>query len=132
MDHRVVEMPGPDGSPGFAIVEAGAPDDPAKLWRSLSTRAASKRGDGQLQESDLGKHGTSVNTYPPTQVGKDGTAGVIAPSSPTHRPVCVAGSTPAYRHGEGEPLRSGAMRRRPHGTWVAVFVPAGPVCKSPP
>ncbi|GHA73107.1 hypothetical protein GCM10010345_89910 [Streptomyces canarius] len=31
MDHRLVEMPGPDGSPGFAIVEASAADDPAKL-----------------------------------------------------------------------------------------------------
>ncbi|MEU5108162.1 hypothetical protein AB0H07_38895 [Streptomyces sp. NPDC021354] len=31
MDHRVVEMPGPDGSPGFAVVEASAADDPAKL-----------------------------------------------------------------------------------------------------
>jgi hypothetical protein len=31
MDHRLVEMPGPDGSPGFAIVEASTADDPAKL-----------------------------------------------------------------------------------------------------
>ncbi|MEU0008221.1 hypothetical protein ABZ079_29160 [Streptomyces sp. NPDC006314] len=30
MDHRLVEMPGPDGSLGFAIVEASAADDPAK------------------------------------------------------------------------------------------------------
>jgi len=30
-DHRVVEMPGPDGSTGFAIVEASAADDPKKL-----------------------------------------------------------------------------------------------------
>jgi hypothetical protein len=30
MDHRLVEMPGPVGSPGFAIVEASAAD-PAKL-----------------------------------------------------------------------------------------------------
>ncbi|MFD5474448.1 hypothetical protein [Streptomyces sp. NPDC127105] len=31
MDHRLVEMPGPDGSPGFAIVEASAADDPVRL-----------------------------------------------------------------------------------------------------
>ncbi|MGP3992122.1 hypothetical protein [Streptomyces sp. 3N207] len=30
-DHRVVEMPGPDGSTGFAIVAASAADDPDKL-----------------------------------------------------------------------------------------------------
>jgi hypothetical protein len=31
MDHRLVELPGPDGSPSFAIVEAAVADDPAKL-----------------------------------------------------------------------------------------------------
>ncbi|MGA5120911.1 hypothetical protein [Streptomyces pseudogriseolus] len=31
MDHQLVEMPGPDGSRGFAIVEAAVADDPAKL-----------------------------------------------------------------------------------------------------
>jgi hypothetical protein len=25
-----------------------------------------------MTPAELGKHGTSVNTYPPTQVGKDG------------------------------------------------------------
>ncbi|MET7458431.1 hypothetical protein ABZT03_42770 [Streptomyces sp. NPDC005574] len=30
MGHQLVELPGPDGSPGFAIVEASAAD-PAKL-----------------------------------------------------------------------------------------------------
>uniref|UniRef100_A0AAU3H0K4 ATP-grasp-modified RiPP n=1 Tax=Streptomyces sp. NBC_01401 TaxID=2903854 RepID=A0AAU3H0K4_9ACTN len=29
-------------------------------------------GDGVMTPVELGKHGTSVNTYPPTQVGKDG------------------------------------------------------------
>ncbi|MEU9400367.1 putative ATP-grasp-modified RiPP [Streptomyces sp. SID4985] len=29
-------------------------------------------GDGALVPAELGKHGTSVNTYPPTQVSKDG------------------------------------------------------------
>ncbi|QES41923.1 hypothetical protein DEJ49_13750 [Streptomyces venezuelae] len=29
-------------------------------------------GDGEARPVELGKHGTSVNTYPPTQVGKDG------------------------------------------------------------
>jgi putative ATP-grasp target RiPP len=29
-------------------------------------------GDGAITPAELGKHGTSVNTYPPTQVGKDG------------------------------------------------------------
>lgn len=28
--------------------------------------------DGVPAPAELGKHGTSVNTYPPTQVGKDG------------------------------------------------------------
>jgi putative ATP-grasp target RiPP len=28
--------------------------------------------DGAMTPVELGKHGTSVNTYPPTQVGKDG------------------------------------------------------------
>ncbi|MBO1415430.1 putative ATP-grasp-modified RiPP [Streptomyces sp. FH025] len=28
--------------------------------------------DGQMSPVELGKHGTSVNTYPPTQQGKDG------------------------------------------------------------
>lgn len=27
---------------------------------------------GQAAPAELGKHGSSVNTYPPTQVGKDG------------------------------------------------------------
>jgi len=30
------------------------------------------REDGVMAPAELGKHGTSVNTYPPTQVGKDG------------------------------------------------------------
>lgn len=28
--------------------------------------------DGTVTPAELGKHGTSVNTYPPTQVSKDG------------------------------------------------------------
>ncbi|WP_329119305.1 putative ATP-grasp-modified RiPP [Streptomyces sp. NBC_01465] len=28
--------------------------------------------DGQMLPVEFGKHGTSVNTYPPTQVSKDG------------------------------------------------------------
>ncbi|MEV5339584.1 putative ATP-grasp-modified RiPP [Streptomyces sp. NPDC052676] len=28
--------------------------------------------DGPVTPAELGKHGTSVNTYPPTQVSKDG------------------------------------------------------------
>ncbi|MBC3843206.1 putative ATP-grasp-modified RiPP [Streptacidiphilus sp. 4-A2] len=28
--------------------------------------------DGQSAPAELGRHGTSVGTYPPTQVGKDG------------------------------------------------------------
>ncbi|PYC88008.1 hypothetical protein C7C46_02005 [Streptomyces tateyamensis] len=28
--------------------------------------------DGKMMPAELGKHGTSVGTYPPTQVGKDG------------------------------------------------------------
>ncbi|MFI8850170.1 hypothetical protein ACIGW3_08225 [Streptomyces sp. NPDC053499] len=30
-DHRAVEIPGPDGSTGFAIVEASAAEEPEKL-----------------------------------------------------------------------------------------------------
>ncbi|WP_436786900.1 putative ATP-grasp-modified RiPP [Yinghuangia sp. YIM S10712] len=29
-------------------------------------------GQGQMTPAELGKHGTSVNTYPPTQISKDG------------------------------------------------------------
>ncbi len=28
--------------------------------------------DGTLTVAEMGKHGTSVNTYPPTAIGKDG------------------------------------------------------------
>lgn len=31
MDHQLVEMPGPDGRPGFAVVGASAANDPARL-----------------------------------------------------------------------------------------------------
>lgn len=34
-------------------------------------------GDGRMTPVELGKHGTSVNTYPPTQVGKDGKDGKV-------------------------------------------------------
>ncbi|MDQ0775323.1 putative ATP-grasp target RiPP [Streptomyces aurantiacus] len=47
------------------------------LWRYAGIDAATQTGrwigeDGAMTPAELGKHGTSVNTYPPTQVGKDG------------------------------------------------------------
>lgn len=47
------------------------------LWRYAGIDPATQTGrwigeDGEVTPAELGKHGTSVNTYPPTQVGKDG------------------------------------------------------------
>ncbi|WUV73129.1 putative ATP-grasp-modified RiPP [Streptomyces sp. NBC_01477] len=47
------------------------------VWRYAGLDARTQTGrwigaDGCLVPVELGKHGTSVNTYPPTQVGKDG------------------------------------------------------------
>lgn len=46
-------------------------------WRYAGIDPATQTGrwvgaDGAMAPAELGKHGTSVNTYPPTQVGKDG------------------------------------------------------------
>jgi putative ATP-grasp target RiPP len=46
-------------------------------WRYLGIDPQTQTGrwigsDGVPAPAELGKHGTSVNTYPPTQVGKDG------------------------------------------------------------
>ncbi|WP_257791653.1 putative ATP-grasp-modified RiPP [Streptomyces alboflavus] len=46
-------------------------------WRYAGVDPATQTGrwigeDGEMAPAELGKHGTSVNTYPPTQVGKGG------------------------------------------------------------
>ncbi|GGV54652.1 putative ATP-grasp-modified RiPP [Streptomyces spectabilis] len=46
-------------------------------WRYAGVDPVTQTGrwigeDGAMVPAELGKHGTSVNTYPPTQVGKDG------------------------------------------------------------
>lgn len=46
-------------------------------WRYAGIDPATQTGrwvgkNGAMTPAELGKHGTSVNTYPPTQVGKDG------------------------------------------------------------
>ncbi|MGW4032809.1 putative ATP-grasp-modified RiPP [Streptomyces sp. NPDC004838] len=46
-------------------------------WRYVGIDPHTQTGrwagsDGVMSPAELGKHGTSVNTYPPTQVGKDG------------------------------------------------------------
>ncbi|MBB1253818.1 putative ATP-grasp-modified RiPP [Streptomyces sp. OF3] len=46
-------------------------------WRYTGIDPATQTGrwvgeDGAMTPAELGKHGTSVNTYPPTQIGKDG------------------------------------------------------------
>ncbi|MGQ4517074.1 putative ATP-grasp-modified RiPP [Streptomyces sp. DW26H14] len=46
-------------------------------WRYAGIDPATQTGrwvgaDGAMTPAELGRHGTSVNTYPPTQVGKDG------------------------------------------------------------
>ncbi|WP_078965831.1 putative ATP-grasp-modified RiPP [Streptomyces aureocirculatus] len=50
---------------------------PPAPWRYAGIDPATQTGrwtgaDGEMTPAELGKHGTSVNTYPPTQVGKDG------------------------------------------------------------
>lgn len=65
MDHQLVEMPGPDGSPGFAIVEASAADDPVRLQeireglhRWAAERQAVDKGlDGIARASGLSADG---------------------------------------------------------------------------
>ncbi|MEV7025013.1 putative ATP-grasp-modified RiPP [Kitasatospora sp. NPDC093558] len=46
-------------------------------WQYAGLDPATQTGlwfgvDGTMTPAELGKHGTSVGTYPPTQVGKDG------------------------------------------------------------
>ncbi|MFD4532062.1 putative ATP-grasp-modified RiPP [Kitasatospora sp. NPDC058397] len=46
-------------------------------WQYAGLDPATQTGlwfgeDGTMSPAELGKHGTSVGTYPPTQVGKDG------------------------------------------------------------
>lgn len=46
-------------------------------WRYAGVDLATQTGrwvgeDGAMTPAELGKHGTSVNTYPPTQISKDG------------------------------------------------------------
>ncbi|MFD9029005.1 hypothetical protein [Streptomyces parvulus] len=65
MDHRLVEMPGPGGSPGFAIVEASAADDPMRLQEMREKhhrfvtewQAVDNELDGIARASGLSKDG---------------------------------------------------------------------------
>ncbi|MBR7674701.1 putative ATP-grasp-modified RiPP [Streptomyces daliensis] len=50
---------------------------PLSPWRYAGIDRGTQTGrwvgeDGKARPVELGKHGTSVNTYPSTQVGKDG------------------------------------------------------------
>ncbi|MEU3655770.1 putative ATP-grasp-modified RiPP [Streptomyces sp. NPDC032161] len=65
--------PAPWGLHRMAPLRNGSPSP----WRYAGIDPATQTGrwvgeDGVLTPAELGKHGTSVNTYPPTQVGKDG------------------------------------------------------------
>ncbi|CAL9469415.1 hypothetical protein SUDANB145_02795 [Streptomyces sp. enrichment culture] len=65
--------PAPWGLRRMTPLRNGAPSP----WRYAGIDPATQTGrwagaDGALTPAELGKHGTSVNTYPPTQVGKDG------------------------------------------------------------
>ncbi|AXG79704.1 hypothetical protein DVK44_20925 [Streptomyces paludis] len=43
-----------------------------RTWIRARAHAQAPVGDETATPIELGKHGTSVNTYPATQVGKDG------------------------------------------------------------
>ncbi|GAA3225491.1 putative ATP-grasp-modified RiPP [Streptomyces sp. XM83C] len=65
--------PTPWGLRRMAPLRNGSPSP----WRYAGLDPATQTGqwigeDGVMTPAELGKHGTSVNTYPPTQVGKDG------------------------------------------------------------
>lgn len=66
-------VPIPWGMSGMAPLRNGEPSP----WQyvGIDPRTQTGRwvgGDGVPTPVELGKHGTSVNTYPPTQVSKDG------------------------------------------------------------
>ncbi|CUW30102.1 hypothetical protein TUE45_04821 [Streptomyces reticuli] len=65
--------PTPWGMRRMAPLNNGTPSP----WRYAGIDPETQTGrwtgaDGQMTPAELGKHGTSVNTYPPTQVSKDG------------------------------------------------------------
>ncbi len=66
--------PAPWGLRRMVPLRNGSPSSP---WRYAGVDPATQTGrwvgeGGQMTPAELGKHGTSVNTYPPTQVSKDG------------------------------------------------------------
>lgn len=65
--------PAPWGLRRMTPLRNGSPSP----WRYAGIDPATQTGrwigeDGAMTPAELGKHGTSVNTYPPTQVSKDG------------------------------------------------------------
>ncbi|MFD5567643.1 putative ATP-grasp-modified RiPP [Streptomyces cadmiisoli] len=65
--------PAPWGLRRMTPLHNGSPSP----WRYAGIDPATQMGrwigeHGAMTPAELGKHGTSVNTYPPTQVGKDG------------------------------------------------------------
>ncbi len=66
----------PPGPWGMARMVPLRNADPSP-WRYAGIDPQTQTGrwtgaDGRAVPAELGKHGTSSNTYPPTQVGKDG------------------------------------------------------------
>ncbi|MFI1099823.1 putative ATP-grasp-modified RiPP [Streptomyces melanogenes] len=73
--HNFVDQPGlaPWGMRRMTPLANGTPSPWAYAGIDPETQTGRWTGaDGQTVPVELGKHGTSVNTYPPTQVGKDG------------------------------------------------------------
>ncbi|MEV7287749.1 putative ATP-grasp-modified RiPP [Streptomyces sp. NPDC093252] len=65
--------PAPWGLRRMVPLANGSPSS----WRYVGIDRATQTGrwvgdDGEMTPAELGKHGTSVNTYPPTQISKDG------------------------------------------------------------
>ncbi|MGW8333293.1 putative ATP-grasp-modified RiPP [Streptomyces sp. NPDC055897] len=76
MQHDTASQATPGASWGMARMTPLRNGDPSP-WRYAGIDPHSQTGrwigtDGQAVPVELGKHGTSVNTYPPTQVSKDG------------------------------------------------------------
>lgn len=67
------ERPAPWGMSRMAPLRHGSPSP----WRYAGIDATTQTGrwvgsDGVMAPVGLGRHGTSVGTYPPTQTSKDG------------------------------------------------------------
>lgn len=65
--------PAPWGMRRLAPLDNGS----ASRWQYVGINPKTQTGhwsdgEGHMTPAELGKHGTSVNTYPPTQLSKDG------------------------------------------------------------